>query len=278
TQAAAAKTTANRAEILWFAQAADILRYAGEPLVVIDERLWAEKPQDIVEALCARLGLRWRGTRLDLYEILNEIADGAEPPSSSKRPSLPLATALYEAVLKMESDAEARAKAHSIAETAELLRPMIAPLLPSHNDLLLPAPRAAETEALTRELESLRETTAELRRQLGAMSNGGGGHIAELQRELDARTAEIRWLQEQHALQLREAEEENELLREASAHLMNGHAAAPADAEEITAARAEIERLQNEMANLNNANERYLARIYELKRALQDRGEGGGLG
>jgi hypothetical protein len=259
-------------EILWFAQAADVLRY-GSQLCVVDERQWWDNPHRQAERLAGRLGLHWRGTRLDLYETLDALIDEAEPPAVGRRIALPLARALYDAVLEFDENPSAREKAENIAETAELLRPMIAPLLPGKAEEPPPAD-LAEIGRLREELESLRGAIDGFDGEPAAPapSQPVDERIAALQMELDAQRAETQWLHEQYGQRLREAETEMEGLRNSAG------AEGGASESDLAAARAEIQRLQNEMNHLNNANERYLARIYELKKALEDRGGAGGIG
>jgi chromosome segregation ATPase len=107
-----------------------------------------------------------------------------------------------------------------------------------------------------------------------APAPGGEERLAALQLEVEARVAETRWLRDQFRERLREAEAETEALRQR----LEANGPAPAaqragDDEDLAAAHREVQRLQSEMVNLSNANERYLARIYELKKALEDRGD-----
>jgi len=270
-------------EVRWFAYGADIYRYAGDHLAaVIDEQDWTRDPQRLIERLVERLRLRWRGTRLDLYETVGEVVDrGREAAGESAPPpaGLPLSMAFYEAAAKLEEDEEARARVAGMAESAELLRPLIAPFLPAMHGAA--GEGGEETASLRQEIEALRQTCAELRRQAeGAAAPGseageaGDGRAAALELELEARIAEIRWLHEHYRSRLDEADAEAEALRAQIAAGGEGPAtlAAGGQDDELAAAHAELRRLQSEMINLNNANERYLARIYELKKALEDRG------
>jgi hypothetical protein len=270
-------------EVRWFAYGADIYRYAGDHLAaVIDEQDWTRDPQRLIERLVERLRLRWRGTRLDLYETVGEVvAQGREAAGEAPPPpaGLPLSMAFYEAAARLEEDEAARARVAGMAESAELLRPLIAPFLPAMQGAAEGG--GEETASLRQEIEALRETCAELRRQAeGAASASGGpvepaeGRAAALELELEARIAEIRWLHEHYRARLDEADAESEALRAQIGAGGEGPVtlAAAGQDDELAAAHAELRRLQSEMINLNNANERYLARIYELKKALEDRG------
>jgi hypothetical protein len=274
------------AEVRWFAYGADIYRYAGEQIaLVIDEGDWRDDPQRLIERLVERLRVRWRGTRLDLYETVGAVvAQGQQAAEEAPQPAgLPLSMSFYQSAARMDEDPEARTRVAAMAESAELLRPLITPFLPA---LQAGGPAGAPGEdvvSLRQEIEALRQTCADLRRQAESASPpqveptaSPDGRIAGLELELEARVAETRWLHEHYKARLDEAEGEAEALRAQIAGRAPGEGGETAPAagqdEELAAAHAELRRLQSEMINLNNANERYLARIYELKKALEDRG------
>jgi hypothetical protein len=279
---AASRGARDSEEVRWFAYGADIFRYAGDHLAaVIDEDDWRKDPQRLIERLVERLRLRWRGTRLDLYETVGAVvaqgrdAAGEGPPPPA---GLPLSMAFYEAAARLDDDEEARARVAGMAESAELLRPLISPFLPAMQGE--EAQGGVEVASLRQEIEALRETCAELRRQAEGQATPADaqsppdGRAAALELELEARLAEIRWLHEHYKTRLDEADTEAAALRAQLAGRGEGPAtlAAGGQDDELAAAHAELRRLQSEMINLNNANERYLARIYELKKALEDRG------
>lgn len=259
---------ASLAEVAWFTCNADIFKYAGERIAaVIDEAEWRDDPQSLMERLVATLQLRWRGTRFDLFETVSAVLGRQEdePPRPQRiAPSLPLAQVLHKAILSMADDPEARDRAANLVESAELLRPLIAPFLPA-------------LEGAPGEQRSARETPARAAAQAPAARlspDGADERVAALQLEVEARVAEARWLRDQYRERLREAETETEALRHRLAEAeRQGPGRRPADDDELVAAHSEIQRLQSEMVNLSNANERYLARIYELKKALEDRGD-----
>jgi hypothetical protein len=269
------------AEIRWFAYSADVYRYAGERLTaVIEESAWRDDPQALLDKLLGRLQLSWRGTRLDLFESLRDLlqeAGEADDEAATRAPSLPITAVFYREAARSDEDADARSRLDSLVESAELLRPMITPLLPQLNGKLTPArPAAGQAE---RELIALREEVTDLRRRLNGAATApepvpDDDRIGALEAELDARAAETRWLHEQYRERLSEAEAEAAALRAR----LSGLDATPVTAvshvteEELAAAQAEIQQLKAEMRNLSNANERYLARIYELKKALEERG------
>jgi len=113
-------------------------------------------------------------------------------------------------------------------------------------------------------------------------ANGKSGKALEL--EVQARRAEARWLHAHYGERLRELVAEVAALA-ARADAAEQRPAAPggggrvenrAEADGLIAAlNGEVERLKGELERQKAANERYLARIYELKRAAQS-GEAGG--
>jgi hypothetical protein len=266
---------ASMAEVGWFTYNADIFKYAGDRIAtVIDEAEWRNDPQPLMERLVARLQLRWRGTRFDLFETVSAVLGRHEDePDRPQRvaPSLPLAQVLHRSILAMENDPDARARAAGLVESAELLRPLIAPFLPALEDgLPAPRPQVGQARAVAQAQAAAPRVEAPV----------GDDKLAALQMEVEARVAEARWLRDQFRERLREAEGETEALRHRLAEA-EGSATGrrPADDDdELAAAHSEIQRLQAEMVNLSNANERYLARIYELKKALEDRGDFGPFG
>jgi hypothetical protein len=262
---------ASLAEVAWFTCNADIFKYAGDRVgAVIDEAEWRADPQGLMERLVGTLQLRWRGTRFDLYETVSAVlARHEDEPDRPQRvaPSLPLAQVLHRAVLAMHDDPEARERAAGLVESAELLRPLIAPFLPAlENGSAQARPQrepAAQRAAAPPQASGPR-----------AAAEAGDERIHALQLEVEARVAEARWLRDQYRERLREAEGEAEALRQRLAEAeTTARGRRPSDDDELAAAHAEIQRLQSEMVNLSNANERYLARIYELKKALEDRGD-----
>jgi hypothetical protein len=281
-----ARAARDAAEVRWFAYGTDIYRYAGEHIAaVIDEGDWRADPQRLIERLVDRLRIRWRGTRLDLYETVGAVvAQGQDASDEAPQPAgLPLSMSFYESAARMDEDADARARVAAMAESAELLRPLIAPFMRS---LKAPDDGASETDgeeavSLRQEIEALRQTCADLRREAESRpapletAPSGDGRITALELELEARVAETRWLHDHYKGRLEEVEAEVAVLRAQLAARGTGAEAVLAPGsqdEELAAAHAELRRLQSEMINLNNANERYLARIYELKKSLEDRG------
>jgi hypothetical protein len=259
---------ASLAEVAWFTCNADIFKYAGERIAtLIDEAEWRADPQALMERLVGTLQLRWRGTRFDLFETVSAVLGRHEDePVRPQRvaPSLPLAQVLHKAILAMETDPDARERAATLVESAELLRPLIAPFLP--------ALEGAQGEARPARDHAVRPSAQPAAPRTQAQ--GSEERVAALQLEVEARVAEARWLRDQYRERLREAEGESESLRQQLAEAEKGGAGRrPADDDELAAAHSEIQRLQSEMVNLSNANERYLARIYELKKALEDRGD-----
>lgn len=270
------------AEISWFAYSSDIYRYAGEQIAaVVEENAWRDDPQALMDKLLGRLRLHWRGTRLDLFETLGALLEPQEEAGLAPRPApaLPLALSFYTAAARADEDPAARERLTSMVEGAELLRPMISPLLSKLKNGAAVAPQGAGPKIeLEQELAELRATCTDLKRQL----NGGpprqqaatpDERLPALELELEARSAEIRWLHEQYRERLAEMEAESAALRTrlAAAEVMQVGSPAASE-EELAAAHSEIQRLSIEMRNLNNANERYLARIYELKKAVEERG------
>lgn len=254
---------ASMAEVGWFTYNADIFKYAGERIAaVIDEAEWRDDPQPLMERLVGRLQLRWRGTRFDLFETVSAVLGSHEQEEIRPQrvaPSLPLAQVLHKAILAMEDDPDARQRAATLVESAELLRPLIAPFLPALENGAAQS-RPARQPIMARDAAVPEPQASEDER------------IVALQLEVEARVAETRWLRDQYRERLSEAEAEVEALRR---RLQSGAPvpAGRADEDELAAAHGEIQRLQSEMVNLSNANERYLARIYELKKALEDRGD-----
>jgi len=267
-------------EINWFAYSSDIYRYAGERLAaVVEENAWRDDPQALMDKLLGRLRLHWRGTRLDLFETLSALLEPEEedaPPPA--QPLLPIALTLYEAAARADEDPDARRRLDSLVEGAELLRPMISPFLGKlANGASAAPPPSPDMIRLEQEVTELRATCSDLRRQLnGAASHSVNGapdeRVPVLEQELEARSAEIRWLHDQYRERLSELEAESSAMRTRLAAAEVAQTVHPASEEEFAAAHAEIQRLTAEMRNLNNANERYLARIYELKKALEERG------
>lgn len=259
------------AEIRWFAYGGDIFRYAGERLAaVVEEREWRRDPRPLMEDLVGRLQLRWRGTKLDLYETVSALLGEDDTAESSAVPTLPLAVAFHDAAARMIEDPDARAKVATMVESAELLRPLLAPFINGQPVTGGATPAGLDEDAarLRQELAALRRTRADLQR-IEDGENTGEDVIA-LRTELQAREAETRWLHEQYRARLNEAEAEIDALRLRLSEGSDSPDGGAADAGELSAAQAEIQRLQSEMINLNNANERYLARIYELRKALED--------
>lgn len=261
---------ASMAEVSWFTYNADIFKYAGDRIAtVIDEAEWRNDPQPLMERLVARLQLHWRGTRFDLFETVSAVLsrhEEDEAPPQRVAPSLPLALVLHKAILAMEEDPDARERAAALVESAELLRPLIAPFLPAlENGAAAPAAGQAARAPARPEPTGVAE---------GEPAPDSDARVAALQLEVEARVAETRWLRDQFRERLREAEAETEALRQRLESAGPAPAARrPGDDEDLAAAHREIQRLQSEMVNLSNANERYLARIYELKKALEDRGD-----
>lgn len=270
------------AEILWFAYSADVYRYAGQRLsAVVEESAWRDDPQALIDKLLGRLHLHWRGTRLDLFETLTALLEREDHDVAVERAAtLPICLALYEAAARIDEDDDARERLASLVEGAELLRPMISPIIAKLGDGS-GSPPAPDESKLKQERDELRATCADLRRQL----NGAAVHLppvepdadaqtrlADLELELESRAAETRWLHEQYRERFAEMEAEASALRARMGSTDLAGAAPHATEDELAAAHAEIQRLSSEMRNLNNANERYLARIYELKKALEERG------
>jgi hypothetical protein len=263
---------ASLAEVAWFTCNADIFKYAGDRVAtVIDEAEWRVDPQGLMERLVGALQLRWRGTRFDLFETVSAVLGRYEdepdrPPRVA--PSLPLAQVLHRSILAMQSDPDARERATGLVESAELLRPLIAPFLPA----LVggpPSPRPQRAAAQAQVAQAAQAAAPPVQ------AEAPDEKVAALQLEVEARVAEARWLRDQYRERLREAEGETEALRHRlsdAEKTVSGRRPA-ADDDELAAAHSEIQRLQSEMVNLSNANERYLARIYELKKALEDRGD-----
>lgn len=258
------------AEVAWFTCNADIFKYAGDRIAtVIDEAEWRTDPQGLMERLVSALQLRWRGTRFDLFETVSAVLGQHEDePDRPQRvaPSLPLAQVLHRAILAMQDDPDARERAAGLVESAELLRPLIAPFLPAlEGGQPVARPQTGQARA------AAQAQAAAPRVEAPAPDD----RVAALQMEVEARVAEARWLRDQFRERLREAEGEAEALRHRLAETEgSGSGRRPAaDDDELAAAHGEIQRLQSEMVNLSNANERYLARIYELKKALEDRGD-----
>ena len=81
---------------------------------------------------------------------------------------------------------------------------------------------------------------------------------------LEARRAEIRWLTQQHGERMRALLQDNEALRQRIKTLVVAAEAAEAIAGQTGGIR-ETQVLKAEITHLTAANERYLARIYELK-------------
>jgi hypothetical protein len=258
--------SASMAEVGWFTYNADIFKYVGDRIAaVIDEAEWRDDPQPLMERLVDRLQLRWRGTRFDLFETVSAVLSRHEEEERPQRvaPSLPLALVLHKAILSMEDDPDARARAATLVESAELLRPLIAPFLPALENGALKAREALPAREVAAAAAGVAEPSA-----------SEDERLATLQLEVEARVAETRWLRDQYRERLRESEAETEALRQRLQQTGAAPAAGRAgDDEELAAAHGEIQRLQSEMVNLSNANERYLARIYELKKALEDRGD-----
>ncbi|HEX8232973.1 MAG TPA: hypothetical protein VF559_06490 [Caulobacteraceae bacterium] len=270
-------------ELNWFAYSSDVYRYAGERIAaVVEENAWRDDPQALMDKLLGRLRLHWRGTRLDLFETLSALLEPEEEDAPVRaQPSLPIALTFYEAAAQVDEDPDARERLDSLVEGAELLRPMISPFLGKlANGASVASPGTGDVIRLEQEVAELRATCGDLRKQL----NGGASHAPEkpgdertpaleLELELEARSAEIRWLHDQYRERLAEVEAESAALRTRLAAAEVAPVGGPAASEEeLAAAHAEIQRLTAEMRNLNNANERYLARIYELKKALEERG------
>jgi hypothetical protein len=200
--------------------------------------------------------------------VLGQHEDEPDRPQRVA-PSLPLAQVLHRAILAMESDPEARERAAGLVESAELLRPLIAPFLPSlEGGQPLPQP-------LSRPQGGQARAAAHAQAAPPRVQAEPDDKLAALQIEVEARVAEARWLRDQFRERLREAEVETEVLRHrlAEAESAASGSRPASDDDELAAAHSEIQRLQSEMVNLSNANERYLARIYELKKALEDRGD-----
>ena len=268
---------ADTAEIRWFAYGADIFRYAGDRLAtVVEEREWRRDPRPLMEDLVGRLQLRWRGTKLDLYETVSALLGEDDDEADTAVPTLPLAINFHDAAARMIEDPEARAKVASMVESAELLRPLLAPFIngsPVMSAGSAPAGLDEDAARLRQELAALRRTRADLQRIEDGEETGED--LTALRTELQAREAETRWLHEQYRARLNEAEAEIDALRLRLSEGGDSPEGAAADAGELSSAQAEIQRLQSEMINLNNANERYLARIYELRKALEDQAASG---
>lgn len=296
-------TAAAAAEVRWFAYSADIFRYGADHLAcVVDEDDWRTDPQGLMERLVEQLHLRWRGTRLDLYETVSAVVAEGMDASGEKRParpaSLPLSMSFYRSAKALFDEPDARERLRAMVDSAELLRPLIAPFLArldGAQHLPTSADGEEDVEVLRQEIAALRETCASLRHAASATpqpdsappSRPAGEQNDALELELQSRMAEIRWLHDRHAAEISEAQQEIELLRRqvagGAAEGGNGGqgeddgsapATAPsgADSAQLAVAQAEVARLQAEMVTLTNANERYLARIYELKKALEDHG------
>jgi hypothetical protein len=245
------------AEIMWFIYNAEAQKFiGGDVAAVVDYAQWREQPDAMLDRLLEVLPVDWRGSRAEILECMRNHLVEEDDTAATTPMASPLVDGFYQSIRDpAQSEASVRHRA-AASQAMDIVRSLIAPfaqLMGPPADASSPLP--AETEAA-------------------------------LRREIAQRTSENRWLQQQFAEQksaLVAAEAQRPPSGDGRDEVQRLHAEIDLRAAEVRAARLEVDelnqaleksrrqakldtqQLQDALQLQNAANERYLARIYELK-------------
>lgn len=268
--------TAEIAEAMWFIYNAEAQKFVGEDAAaIIDYVRWAEAPGGVVEELLERLPLTWRGSAGELLECVRRVA----PPPVAQAPvpsaiRSPLVHSFFEAVRDPERSDTSRRLRGSVTQAVDILRTLVSPYAalidPDARPAADAAPALASAEQRATEAESALAETEDL-----------------LSREIEARSSENAWLQQQYLEGKRQLAAKDEQLRDGltdraaeNARLrleLDAQAVRQGEVErrlaELTGTadqqrallKEELDGVRRELTLQRAANEKYLSRIYELR-------------